>query len=86
MFPIEIHLDTPGQVSIINGVAQNISSGGMLIKCSADIDTLTPCHVSFRMPEWFPSINRACEVMTQARVLHTSAAAMTLGIAFTQPL
>ncbi|MEI8138237.1 MAG: PilZ domain-containing protein [bacterium] len=86
MFPIQIHLDTPGQISIINAVAKNISSGGMLVKCSAALDALTSCHVSFRVPEWFPSANRTSEVMAQARILHASAASLTFGIAFSQPL
>jgi hypothetical protein len=85
-FPIQIHLDTPGQISIINAVAKNISSGGMLVRCSAALDTLTSCHVSFRVPEWFPSAHRTSEVMTQARVLHASAASLTFGIAFSQHL
>lgn len=84
--PVEIHVDTPGQVSIINAVAKNISSGGMLIKCSAVLDSLTACHVSFRMPDWFPGASRTSEVMTNARVLHANVAGLTFGIAFSQPL
>ncbi|MEI7880149.1 MAG: PilZ domain-containing protein [bacterium] len=84
--PVEIHLDTPGQVSIINAVAQNVSAGGMLVKCSAVLDALTACHVSFRIPDWFPGASRTKEVMMNARVLHANVAGLTFGIAFNQPL
>ena len=86
MFPVEIHLDTPGQVSVINAVAQNISSGGMLLKCSALLDFLTPCHLSFRIPEWFPGASRTCEVMTYAHVRHADPSGQYIGVAFNAPI
>jgi len=85
MFPVDIHIDTPGQVSVINAVVKNISAGGMLIKCSAVMDMLTPCHLSFRIPEWFPGANRTAEVMTSARVRHADPSGL-IGLAFNSPL
>ena len=84
--PVEIHLDTPGQVSVINAVAQNISSGGMLIKCSTILDALTSCHVSFKVPEWFPNANRTRDIMANALIRHANPSDMTFGLAFTQPV
>lgn len=84
--PVEIHLDTPGQVAIINAVARNISAGGMLIRSSTVLDSLTPCHVSFRMPEWFPGKTRARDIMAYAHVRHSDPSDQFFGIAFTRPL
>jgi hypothetical protein len=86
MIPVDIHLDTPGQISVISAVAKNISSGGMLIKCAAAFDSLTSCHLSFHMPGWFPSTNRTCEVMTYAHVRHADASGQLLGLSFDTPL
>ncbi len=86
MFPVEIHVDTPGQVEVITAEAKNISSGGMLLKCSAVLDSFTRCHVSFRMPEWFPGASHAGEIMAAATVLHANASGLTCGLAFSQPL
>jgi len=86
LIPVEIHVDSPGQVSVINAEAENISTGGMRLKCSTILDSFTPCHVLFKIPEWFPSANRAAEIMAAATVLHTCASGLTCGIAFRQPL
>ena len=86
VFPVEIHVDTPGQVEVITAEAKNISSGGMLLKCSAVLDSFTRCHVSFQMPEWFPGASRAVEIMAAATILHANASGLTCGIAFSQPL
>jgi hypothetical protein len=84
--PVEIHQDMPGQVSIMNAVAQNISSGGMLLKCSAVLDSLSQCCVMFKMPEWFPGANRACEVMNYAQVQRAEPSGQYYGVAFKNPL
>jgi len=86
LFPVEIHVDSPGQVEVITAEAKNISSGGMLLKCSAVLDSFTRCHVSFQIPEWFPGASRAVEIMAAATILHASASGLTCGIAFSQPL
>jgi PilZ domain len=86
LVPVEIHQDTPGQVSIMNAVAQNISSGGMLVKCSAVLDSLNPCYVMFKMPEWFPGANRARTVMNYAHVQRAEPSRQNYGIAFKTPL
>jgi len=86
MIPVDIHLDTPGQISIINAVAQNVSSGGMLIKCATALSSLTSCHLSFRMPEWFPGANRTCEVMAYAHVRHADPSGQFFGVSFDAPL
>jgi hypothetical protein len=84
--PVEIHVDTPGQISIINAVAKNISSGGMLILCAAALNDMTSCHLSFRMPEWFPGANRTCEVMAYAHVRHANPSAQLFGVSFDAPV
>ena len=84
--PVEVHLDAPGQISVIEAVAQNISSGGMLLKCSAAMDLLTPCHLSFRIPSWFPGAKRAHEVMAYAHVRHADPLNNYFGVAFNGPL
>lgn len=86
MIPVDIHLEAPGQVSVISAVAKNISSGGMLIKCAAALDSLTACHLSFHMPGWFPSSNRTCEVMTYAHVRHADPSSQLFGLSFDAPL
>lgn len=86
MIPVEIHVDTPGQISIINAVAKNISSGGMLIMCAAALNDMTSCHLSFRMPEWFPGANRTCEVMAYANVRHANPSAQLFGVSFNAPI
>lgn len=85
-FPVEVHFDSPGQVAVIEAEAKNISAGGMLLKCSTVLESFTHCHVLFKMPEWFPGSGGSTEIMTAARVLHASAAGLTFGIAFNQPL
>ena len=85
-FPVEVHFDSPGQVSVVEAEARNISSGGMLLKCSTVIESFTHCHVSFQLPEWFPCAAASSDVMTAAKVLHASAAGLTFGIAFNHPL
>jgi hypothetical protein len=86
MIPVEIHVDTPGQISIINAVAKNISTGGMLIMCAAALNDMTSCHLSFRMPEWFPGAKRTCDVMAYAHVRHANPAAQFFGLSFDSPL
>ena len=84
--PVELHLDSPGQLSIINAVARNISAGGMLIKCPMVPASLTPCHVSFHVPDWFPGAHQNREVMAYAHVLHADSARRLFGVAFSNPL
>jgi len=84
--PVEIHLDRRGDLSVINAVAKNISSGGMLIKCATLPASITQLEVSFRMPEWFPSRNRTREITTKAHVRHNDPSSHYWGLAFTQPM
>lgn len=84
--PVEIHQDASGQVSIANAIAQNISSGGMLLKCSAVLDSLSQYCVMFKMPEWFPSAKRACEIMTYAHVQRANPTGHYYGVVFKHSL
>ena len=84
--PVEIHVDMPGQVSVVHAVAHNISSGGMLIRCSSVVGALPQCHLSFRLPEWFPSVHRAHEIMTGVAVRHTDPSGHFFGVAFSRPI
>ena len=84
--PVQIHTDTPGELSIINAVAKNVSSGGMLIKCATALCTLTTCHISFHMPDWLPGSNRSREVIAYAHVRHVDASGQYFGVAFNAPV
>jgi len=83
MIPVEIHVDTPGQVSIINAVAKNISSGGMLIKCAKVFIPPTSCHLSFHLPPWFYGAKKSGgEVMAFAHVRHADPVRQLFGACF----
>ena len=85
--PVELHMDSPGKVSIIAAVARNISFGGMLLECAEAPASLTSCHVSFRLPEWSPFGGAAeQDVMALARVRHNDRTHLTLNMAFAEPL
>lgn len=85
-FPIELHVDLPGELCIINGVARNLSAGGMLIKCSSVPASQTPCHVAFTVPDWFPGGHQNREVMAYAHVRHTDQSRHLFGVSFSNPL
>jgi hypothetical protein len=84
--PVEVHLDSPGHLSIFSAVACNISSGGMLIKCPTLPDSMAPCHVSFTVPDWFPFPRTDRNAMAYAHVRHTNPMHSTFGVAFSSPL
>ena len=85
--PVELHMDSPGELAIISAVAKNISVGGLLIECAATPQSLTSCHVSFRIPEWIPFDGvTERDVMTLAQVRHNDPIRLTLNLAFTPPL
>ena len=84
--PVEIHVDSPGELSIITAVARNLSAGGMLVKCSMVPASLTPCHVAFRVPDWFPGAHQNREVMAYAHVRHADSSRKLFGVAFSSPL
>jgi hypothetical protein len=85
--PVELHLETPGHLSIIKAVARNISAGGMLIECATIPALMSACHVAFQVPEWGPfKTNRNRLVMAEARVQHCDRTGMNFGLAFASPL
>lgn len=84
--PVEVHLDSPGQLSILKAEALNLSSGGMLIKCPSLPKSTTPCHISFVVPEWFPLKHADRDAMAAGHVKHTDSAHATFGVAFISPL
>jgi hypothetical protein len=84
---LELHLESPGHLSILKAVARNISSGGMLVECPTVPAVMSACHVTFRIPEWGPfkaEHNRL--VMAQARVQHCNQDGMHFGLAFSNPI
>ena len=85
--PVELHMDSPGELAIIAAVARNISSGGLLLECAEAPAALASCHVSFRLPEWIPfgGVTER-DVMAFARVRHNDRIHLTLNLAFAQPL
>lgn len=84
--PVEVHVDSPGHLAILTAVACNISAGGMLIKCETLPESMTPCHISFHVPEWFPFARAERDAMAYAHVRHTSPMNSTFGVAFSSPL
>lgn len=84
--PVEVHIDSPGQLSILKAEAHNISSGGMLIKCPSLPESQAPCHVSFLVPEWFPLTHADRDAMAAGQVKHTDRKRSTFGVAFIRPL
>lgn len=85
--PVELHLESPGHLSILKAVARNISTGGMLVECPTIPSMMSACHVTFRVPPWGPfkaEHNRM--VMAEARVQHCNPAGMNFGVAFSKPI
>ena len=81
--PVELHLETPGNLSILNAVARDISRGGMLVECPTVPSLMSACYVTFRIPEWGPFKEHKNElVMAQARVQHCNPSRMSFGLAF----
>jgi hypothetical protein len=81
--PVELHLETPGNLSILNAVARDISRGGMLVECPTVPAIMSACYVTFRVPDWGPFKAHQNElVMAQARVQHCNPSRMSFGLAF----
>jgi hypothetical protein len=84
--PVELHIETPGHLSVLKAVARNISRGGMLIECATMPALKSACHVAFRVPDWVPFLVPDNLVLAEARVQHCDRNAMNFGLAFAQPL
>lgn len=81
--PVELHVENPGNLSILKAVAKDISRGGMLVECAAVPALMSACYVTFRIPEWGPFKEHKNElVMAQARVQHCNPSRMSFGLAF----
>lgn len=86
-FLVELHVDSPGELSISTGVARNISSGGMLIECPTVPPAHAACHVAFSLPEWVPVYAHSGRDFTaRAHVRHRDIAHRTFGVSFACPL
>ena len=86
LIPVEISVETPGEISVMSAEAHNISANGMLLSCSPVLNHLAHIYVSFQVPKWFPGPQRNQNVTTLAHIRHTNPAGHLLGVAFNQPL
>ncbi len=85
--PVEVHLETPGHLSILNATARDISNGGMRVECATIPALMSACYVSFQIPEWGPfKAGYRKQVMAQARVQHCHPGGMSFGLAFLRPI
>ena len=85
--PVDLHVDLPGQISIVAAVARNISAGGMLLECKSAPATLASCLVAFHVPDWFSfGADADRDVLVPALVRHGDRDHLTLGVSFATPL
>lgn len=85
--PVELHLQAPGNLSIVGAIARDISCGGMRVECPTIPALMSACHVAFRIPEWGSfKTERNRLVLAQARVQHCDRASMSFGLTFASPI
>ena len=86
-FRVELHVGSPGFLSICYGVARNISAGGLLIECATVPPPHSECHVAFNLPHGIPVGARSSrDVMVKAHVRHSDRVHGNFGVSFAHPL
>jgi len=85
--PVTLHIDTPGHLEIIEAMAMNLSTGGMLLKAATVPERAASCHVEFSVPGWFPRLlHGGHTVMSEACVRYNDKTRGIFGLAFARPL
>jgi hypothetical protein len=81
--PVDVYVSSPGLFELLQGVAQNISVGGMLLECNAFISPDAKCQLSFTAPNWMKSSSGVDpSVMVSACTRHIDRTACLYGMQF----
>jgi len=86
-FPVQLHVDSPGSVRVVEAVARNISNHGMLLQCAHLPKLNTLCLLEFAFPQWSaPGRDEVRPVSIRAEIRHCERVQGTFGVAFAVPL
>lgn len=86
-FPVQLHLESPGSVQVVEAVARNISNHGMLLQCVQLPKVNSLCLLEFGFPQWSaPGRDEVKPVSIRAEIRHSEPALGTFGVAFAIPL
>jgi CheY-like chemotaxis protein len=86
-FPVNVRFNSLGLQDAVPALARNISRGGILLQCSQYMAPMTPCQLTFKIPEWMDfRAGTERSVMMSAQTRHVSPNSGTYGLQFLTPL
>ena len=89
-FPVELYFNSPGLLEMQQGVARNISIGGMLVESSKYLEPMSSLQVAFTVPEWMSvkeeadrfTVGNPRSVMVSTQARHFCKSSQTFGLQF----